>query len=205
MPSTKNKLKLIGLTGGAGSGKTTVAEMFRELGAEVVDADEAAHAVYEPGTPGFDAVVKEFGSDYVRDGRIDRARLGELIFHDDDARRRLNAIVHPLVREWMAVRTADAVARGAEVVIHDVPLLFENGLEHLYADVICVYVPEDVQLKRLVDGRDVSRERAQGMIAAQMPIEEKRRRAQHVIDNSGTRDHTREQVRKLWSEISGAR
>lgn len=205
MPSTTNKLKLIGLTGGAGSGKTTVAEMFRELGAEVVDADEAAHAVYEPGTPGFDAVVAEFGQEYVRDGRIDRARLGELVFHDAAARRRLNAIVHPLVREWMATRTADAVARGVEVVIHDVPLLFENGLEHLYADVVCVYVPEDVQLRRLVEGRGASPERARAMVAAQMPIEEKRRRAQHVIDNSGTREHTREQVRMLWSELSTAR
>ena len=205
MPSTTNQLKLSGLTGGAGSGKTTVAEMFRELGAEVVDADEAAHAVYEPGTPGFDAVVAEFGQEYVRDGRIDRARLGELVFHDAAARRRLNAIVHPLVREWMATRTADAVARGVEVVIHDVPLLFENGLEHLYADVVCVYVPEDVQLKRLVEGRGASPERARAMVAAQMPIEEKRRRAQHVIDNSGTREHTREQVRMLWSELSTAR
>ncbi len=198
-------MKLIGLTGGAGSGKTTVAAMFRELGAEIVDADEATHAVYAPGTPGFDAVVTQFGQDYVRDGRIDRARLCELVFHDAGARRRLNAIVHPLVREWMAVRTADAVARGVEIVIQDVPLLFENGLEHLYADVVCVYAPVDVQIKRLVDGRGVSRERALAMIAAQMPIEEKCGRAQHVIDNSGTREHTREQVRALWSELSTAR
>lgn len=198
-------MKLIGLTGGAGSGKTTVAEMFCELGAEVVDADEAAHAVYAPGTPGFDAVVAEFGPQYVRGGRIDRARLGELVFHDAEARRRLNAIVHPLVRLWMAARTADAVARGVEVVIHDVPLLFENGLEHIYADVVCVYVPEHVQVKRLVDGRGVSRERALAMIAAQMPVDEKCRRAQHVIDNSGPREHTREQVRALWSELSTAR
>ena len=198
-------MKLIGLTGGAGSGKSTVAEMFRELGADVVDADEASHAVYAPGSPGFDSVVAEFGEEYVRGGQIDRGRLGELVFKDGDARRRLNAIVHPLVREWMAERTAEAVERGAEVVIHDVPLLFESGLEGLYADVICVYVPPEVQSTRLVEGRGVSRERAQAMIAAQMPIDEKRRRAQHVIDNSGTRDHTREQVRKLWSEISGAR
>ncbi len=204
MPSTSNKLKLIGLTGGAGSGKSTVAEMFRELGAEVVDADEASHAVYAAGSRGFDAVVAEFGDEYVRGGQIDRARLGELVFHDADARRRLNAIVHPLVRDWMAERTADAVARGAGVVIHDVPLLFENGLESLYADVVCVYVPQDVQLERLVEGRGVSRERAMAMIAAQMPIEEKRRRAQHVIDNSGTRDQTQAQVLSLWRELSRA-
>jgi dephospho-CoA kinase len=198
-------LKLIGLTGGAGSGKSTVAEMFRELGAAIVDADEASHAVYAPGTPGFDAVVREFGSDFVRSGQIDRGRLGELVFHDEDARRRLNAIVHPLVRTWMAERTVEAEDRGAEVIVHDVPLLFENGLDKLYADVVLVFVPEKLQLRRLVDGRGVSRDRAQAMIAAQMPIDEKRGRAQHVIDNSGSRDATREQVERVWAEIASAR
>ncbi|HYR50355.1 MAG TPA: dephospho-CoA kinase, partial [Candidatus Eisenbacteria bacterium] len=110
-------MKLIGLTGGGGSGKTTVSKMLRDLGAVVIDADEAAHAVYEPGSPGFDAVVREFGPDYVRDERIDRARLGELVFNDAGARRRLNAIVHPLVREWMAARTAEAALGGAAVVV----------------------------------------------------------------------------------------
>jgi dephospho-CoA kinase len=198
-------LKLIGLTGGAGSGKSTVAEMLRELGAVVVDADEASHAAYAPGSPGFDAVVNEFGSDFVHGGQIDRARLGELVFHDEDARRRLNAIVHPLVRTWMAERTFEAEDRGAEVIVHDVPLLFENGLEKLYSDVVLVHVPEKLQLRRLVDGRGVSEDRARGMIAAQMPIDDKRGRAQHVIDNSGTREATREQVEKLWAEIASAR
>jgi len=91
-------MKLVGLTGGAGSGKSTVAGMLRERGAVVVDADEATHAVYEPGTPGFDAVVREFGPEFVSDGRIDRNKLGQLVFNDDDARKRLNAIVHPLRR-----------------------------------------------------------------------------------------------------------
>jgi dephospho-CoA kinase len=198
-------LKLIGLTGGAGSGKSTVAEMLRELGAVVVDADEASHAAYAPGSPGFDAVVNEFGSDFVHGGQIDRARLGELVFHDEDARRRLNAIVHPLVRMWMAERTVEAEDRGAEVIVHDVPLLFENGLEKLYSDVVLVHVPEKLQLRRLVDGRGVSEDRARAMIAAQMPIDDKRGRAQHVIDNSGTREATREQVEKVWAEIASAR
>jgi dephospho-CoA kinase len=191
-------LKLIGLTGGAGSGKSTVAAMLRELGAEVLDADDAAHAAYEPGRPGFEEVVREFGSEFVRDGRIDRARLGELVFSDKDARLRLNAIVHPLVREWMAARTAEAAVRGARVVVQEVPLLFENGLERLYSSVALVYVPESVQLERLVVGRGLSEERARAMIAAQMPIEEKRRRAHHVIDNSGTGEATRAQVDALW-------
>jgi dephospho-CoA kinase len=131
-------LKLIGLTGGIGSGKSTVAGILRDLGATVIDADEATHAVYEPGTAGFDAVVREFGPEYVRDGVIDRQRLGRLVFSDESARQRLNAIVHPLVRQWMAARTAEAFDAGAEVVVQDVPLLYENGLEDLFSSVVLV-------------------------------------------------------------------
>jgi dephospho-CoA kinase len=193
-------LKLIGLTGGAGSGKSTVSAMLKELGAIVIDADEAAHAAYEPGSPGFEAVVREFGPEYVRDGRIDRARLGELVFHDDAARHRLNAIVHPLVRDWMAARTAEAVEGGAEVVVQDVPLLFENGLERLYSTIVLVYVPEALQVQRLVEGRGLSEERAKAMIASQMPIENKRMLAAHLVDNSGSREATRGQVDRIWRE-----
>ncbi|TMB96212.1 MAG: dephospho-CoA kinase [Chloroflexi bacterium] len=188
-------MKLVGLTGGAGSGKSTVAGMLRELGAVVVDADEATHAVYEPGTPGFDAVVREFGSEFVSDGRIDRGKLGQLVFNDEDARKKLNSIVHPLVREWMAQQTAQAAERGAEVIVQDVPLLFE------IPTVILAYVPEEVQVERLVTGRGFAPERARSVIAAQMPIEAKRGRAQYVINNSGSRDDTRGQVQAVWREL----
>jgi dephospho-CoA kinase len=198
-------LKLIGLTGGAGSGKSTVSAMLKELGARVIDADEAAHAAYEPGSPGFESVIREFGPEYVREGRIDRARLGELVFHDDAARLRLNAIVHPLVRDWMAARTAEAVEAGTEVIVQDVPLLFENRLESLYSTTVLVYVPEPVQLKRLVEGRGLSDERARAMIASQMPIEDKRKLASHLIDNSGTREATRGQVDRIWRESLAVR
>jgi dephospho-CoA kinase len=148
-------------------------------------------------------VVSEFGPEYVRDGNIDRARLGRLVFDDEDARGRLNAIVHPLVREWMAERTREAAERGAEVVIQDVPLLYENGLEDLFSSIVLVYVPEDVQLARLVQERRLDEDRARAMIAAQMPIDEKRRRAHHVIDNSGTREETRRQVEEMWAQMTG--
>lgn len=176
--------------------------MLRELGAEVVDADEAAHAVYEPGTPGFAAVVREFGDEVVSNGRIDRKRLGELVFKDAEARERLNAIVHPLVREWMAARTVEAADRGAALVVQDVPLLFENGLERLFPEVVLVWVPQEVQVERLVNGRHFTPERAREVIAAQMPIDEKRTRAQHVIDNSGTAELTRSQVERLWRKLA---
>ena len=179
--------------------------MLRELGAVVVDADEATHAVYEPGSPGFDAVVREFGAGYVRDGKIDRASLGALVFGDEDARRRLNAIVHPLVREWMAARTAEAVQQGADAVVQDVPLLFENGLSRLYSTVLLVYVPEQVQLERLMKGRGLNEDRALAMVAAQMPIDEKRALANHVIENSGSREATRKQVQQIWKDLARGR
>jgi dephospho-CoA kinase len=195
-------LKLIGLTGGAGTGKTTVADMFRELGATVVDADEATHAVYAPGTPGFDAVLREFGPEYERGGEIDRARLGDLVFKDRGARERLNAIVHPLVRQWMADRTADAFDRGAEVVIQDVPLLYENGLQGLFESVVLVYATPATQVARLVEGRGLSQDRASSMLASQMPIDEKRGSADFVIENDGTREETRRQVGEVWRRLS---
>jgi dephospho-CoA kinase len=192
-------LKLIGLTGGVGSGKSTVARMLAGLGATVVDADEATHAVYAPGTDGFDAIVEAFGQQYVRDGQIDRKRLGDLVFKDDAARLRLNEIVHPRVREWMAARTAEAVERGADVVVQDVALLFENGLQDLFSSTVLVYARPQTQIERLVDERGVSPDRARSMLAAQMPIDEKRPLATFVIDNDGSLEATRRQVEEVWA------
>jgi dephospho-CoA kinase len=194
-------LKLIGLTGGAGSGKSTVAEMFRQLGAAVVDADEATHAVYAPGTPGFEAVVREFGEEFVRNGVIDRKKLGEVVFNEPAQRRRLNAIVHPLVRQWMAERTAVAVEGGAEVVVQDVPLLFENGLQGLFSETVLVYALPAIQVRRLIEERGLSAARAGAMLAAQMPIDEKRPLADFVIDNNGSLDETRRQVEEVWARV----
>lgn len=193
-------MKLIGLTGGAGSGKTTVAEMLRELGAAIVDADEATHAVYEPGTPGFREVVEAFGDGYVRDGRIDRARLGDLVFKDAAARRRLNAIVHPRVRDWMAERTVEAFEAGADIVVQDVPLLFENNLQGLFSKTVLVYARPETQVARLV-ARGVPRARADGMLTSQMPIDAKKPLADFVIDNDGSRAETRRQVEEVWANL----
>jgi dephospho-CoA kinase len=194
-------LKLIGLTGGVGSGKSTVAGMFRDLGAAIVDADEATHAVYAPGTPGFDAIVAAFGEEFVRDGEIDRVKLGDLVFKDPRARKRLNEIVHPLVREWMAGRTADAVEQGADVVIQDVPLLFENDLQDLYSATVLVYARPASQLARLIEQRGLSLARANRMLASQMPIDDKRPLADYVIDNDGDLDDTRRQVEEVWARV----
>ena len=196
-------MELIGLSGGIGSGKSTVSQFLRELGARVVDADEAARAVVEPGTPGFEQVVAEFGPGIAAGGRLDRARLADLVFHDQAALARLNAIVHPLVREWMAERIAEAAEEGVEWVVQDIPLLFEAGYEGLFKATILVYVPAAVQLERLV-ARGMDPEDARARIANQLPIEEKRARATYVIDNSGTREETRAQVARLWTEITAS-
>jgi dephospho-CoA kinase len=175
--------------------------MFADLGATVVDADEATHAVYAPGTEGFDAIVDAFGRQYVRDGRIDRKRLGDLVFKDDAARLRLNEIVHPRVREWMTARTAEAFDRGAQVVIQDVPLLFENGLEDLFSATVLVYARPQTQVERLVEQRGLSRDRAASILAAQMAIDEKRPLATFVIDNDGGLEETRRQVEEVWARV----
>jgi len=195
-------VEVVALTGGIGSGKSTVARMLRELGAVVIDADEAARAVVEPGTPGFAEVVAAFGEGYVKDGRLDRAALAELVFHDPDSLRRLNEITHPLVREWMAERQQEAEARGEPRVVLDIPLLFENGLQDAFGTILLVYAPPETQVRRLVEGRGFTEADARARIAAQLPMEDKRGRATHVIDNSGSEAETRRQVEDAWRRIS---
>ncbi|HEX6350043.1 MAG TPA: dephospho-CoA kinase [Candidatus Dormibacteraeota bacterium] len=190
--------RLIGLTGGIGTGKSTVSGMLRALGATVIDADEGARAVVEPGTPGLRALVEEFGPGVAgADGGLDRAALAEIVFKDPGRRARLNAITHPLVREWMAERTTAATG----VVVHDVPLLFENRLGAAYERTVLVYAPDAVALERLV-ARGLSGEQARARMAAQLPIEEKRALADVVIDNSDGFRETERQVRELWESLT---
>src|SRR5919201_300264 len=197
-------MEVIGLTGGIASGKSTVASMLRELGATVIDADEAARAVVEPGTPGLRTVVEAFGPEVLDGDRLDRARLGQLVFRDQAARRKLEAITHPLVRAWMAERQREAAERGEARVVLDIPLLFENGLDAAMKAVIVVYAPEELQVERLVDRNGLAEDEARRRLAAQLPIEEKRARATYVIDNSGSLEDTRAQTEKLWRELAGA-
>jgi dephospho-CoA kinase len=197
-------MDLIGLTGGVGSGKSTVSGFLRELGATVIDADEGARAVVEPGTPGYRAVVEAFGPEVAPAGHLDRARLAQLVFNDRQALERLNSIVHPLVREWSAERLAEAAEQGAEVVVQDIPLLFENGLDGLFKATVLVYLPAPLQVERLV-ARGMPEEDARARIANQLPIEEKRARATYLIDNSGSPEATRTQTEKVWTEITASR
>jgi dephospho-CoA kinase len=201
-------MRTAGLTGGIAAGKSTVARFFRQRGAEIVCADEAARAVARRGAPAWEEIVAAFGREVVGpDGELDREEMGRRVFSDPEARRRLEAIVHPRVFQWMADRISEIRGRDPDaVVIQDVPLLFETGMEARLRPVILVYVPEAVQLKRLMarDGRSEADARAR--IDAQMSIEEKRRRADRVIDNGGPPSETRRQVAEIyeWLRDRGA-
>jgi dephospho-CoA kinase len=192
----------IALTGGPGSGKSTVARMFRELGAKVIDADEVAHGAVSPGQPAWEEVRREFGPDYFReDGSLDRAKMAELVFQDAGARQKLNAIVHPRVTGEIARRLKDLAARGAHLVMVEVPLLFEAGLKKNFDMVIVVDAGEKEQIDRIAarDGRP-AREAA-GIIQAQWPLDAKKARADFVVDNRGSLTDTRDQVKKLWQRL----
>lgn len=193
----------VGLTGGIGSGKSTVAKLLEEHGAYIVDADKIAREVVEPGTPGHAAVVEEFGEEILApDGSLDRSRLGEIVFSDADRLAALNAIVHPLVGERSAELEREAQqANGDGVVVHDVPLLAENGLAPLYDLVLVVDASPETQLDRLVRQRGMSEGEAASRMAAQATRQERLALADIVIENDGSLEELKERVREVWEEL----
>lgn len=191
----------VGLTGGIASGKSTVSAILRELGAVVIDADALAREVVAKGTPGLAAVVAEFGPGLLTaDGELDRAAMGSLVFGDEAARRRLEAIVHPLVFE----RIVDLETHAPEgaVVVHDIPLLAEGGRAPSFDAVLVVDVPTEVQVERMVRDRGWTREQAQARIAAQASRAERLAIATHVLDNTGTREDLRAAVERVHAELA---
>lgn len=192
----------VGLTGGIGSGKSTVSRLLAERGAAVVDADLVAREVVEPGTPGLRAIVEEFGEQVLRaDGALDRAALGGLVFSDAQALARLNALVHPLIGTRTTALLEQAAASGAEVVVHDVALLVENGLAPLYDAVVVVAADPTTQLARLTQLRGMPEDEARRRIAAQAPLADKLAVATYVVDNDGTVDELVPQVDRLWAAL----
>jgi dephospho-CoA kinase len=197
-------MRLIGLTGGIATGKSTVARMLHARGATVIDADELAREVVRPGTPGLRDIVARFGA-HLRDagGALDRTALADIVFADAAARRDLERITHPRVIELMQQRIADAFARDAPIVIVDVPLLFETGRDDMFEGTLLVHATPEVQLQRICARDGLSAADAQRRLDAQLPIESKRARATWVIENRGDPADTERQVAAWWDEVVG--
>jgi len=192
----------VGLTGGLGSGKSTVAALLGEHGAVIIDADVVAREVVRAGTPGFAAVVARFGPDVVgRDGELDRAALARIVFADGAALDELNAIVHPLVGSRSA-ELAAAEPPGA-VVVHDIPLLAENGLADRFDTVVVVEADREIRLARLAE-RGLSRAEAEARMAAQATDEQRRAIADEIVRNDDDLDSLARQIDRLWDRLSGS-
>ena len=191
---------LVGLTGGIGAGKSTVARLLAARGALILDADVAAREVVAPGSDGLAAVIAEFGDTVVGpDGALDRAALAAVVFADPDRRGALNAITHPRVRAWMAERVV--AAPEGSVVVQDIPLLVESGLAGLFELVVVVDAADPIRVARLVRDRGMTEQEASARIAAQAPRGQRLAAADVVIDNDGTPEELTGQVAALWNRI----
>jgi dephospho-CoA kinase len=206
--------RVVGLTGGIGTGKSTVGRMLAALGAVVVDSDAIVRELQAPGTPLLAEIVAGFGREMLLpDGSLDRARLGALVFSDPAARARLNALVHPAAGRETLRRLEAARAAGARLVVLDIPLLLEGRAARGAPDpkrvasdsaqeVIVVYAPEALQIERQMQRDGATREHALARIRAQLPIEEKKRLADHLVDNSGSLADTERQVREVFAKLT---
>jgi dephospho-CoA kinase len=195
----------IGLTGNIASGKSTVARLFQEWGAEVIDADAIVHELERPGTPVFRAIVDRFGIDAVaQDGTLDRAALRRMVFDDRVALAALNAIVHPAVAAERRERIADAESRGVRILVEDIPLLFEVMDPAQFDAVVLVDAPLAARRERLERTRGLDPATAESMIKAQMPAEKKRARATYLIDNDGNFEKLERRAEEVWKALSRA-
>ncbi len=193
----------VGLTGGIASGKSTVAKMFEDKGAYLIDFDALAHFAEEPEQPGWKAIIEFFGTDILNeDETINRAKLGQIVFADQEKLLRLNSIVHPAVFDLWRRRIEDIREMNPRaIVVSDVPLLIEVSMQHLFDIVILVYVSPEDQVRRLQERNEYSRKEAESRLDTQMPIEEKIPHADFVIDNKGPRETTRSVVNAVWDEL----
>ncbi len=193
---------VVGLTGGIASGKTTVSEMFADLGIPIIDADDLAREVVEPGTPGLQQIVEEFGKDILDEaGRLDRKKVGDLVFGDEEARETLNAILHPRIGAAGAERVAKYDDDAAPYVVYEAALLVETGAYKAFPVLVVVSAEESVQRLRLIarDGFSVSE--ANARIESQLPLAEKIAYADYVVTNNGDLDSTRRQVQEIHEQL----
>lgn len=193
----------VGLTGGIATGKSTVVRMLVKKGARVIDHDALVHALQEPGRPVWNRIVEAFGREILdAGGRIDRKKLGVLVFGDEGRRKALEGIVHPAVLEE-AQRERDRIGRKDEraIVLSDIPLLLEVGMQGLFDLILLVYAPPEVQIARVMKRNNMTRNEAVARLEAQMPIDEKLKRADVVIRNDGTMKELQQRVDEVWEEL----
>jgi dephospho-CoA kinase len=195
-------MRVIGLTGGIASGKSTTARLLRDLGAHVVDADQLARDVVMPGQPALAEIARAFGPEVITpEGTLDRKRLGAVVFGDADKRRRLEAITHPRIAILTQERLAGLRAEGLPVAVYEAALLVENGTHRGLDGLIVTRCDDETQLQRIVERDGLSREEARARIAAQLPLAQKVAAADWVIDTCGPIAETQKQVAKVWAEI----
>jgi dephospho-CoA kinase len=194
---------LVGLTGNIASGKSTVAQLLSEHGATIIDADVLARRAVEKGSPVYDAIVKRWGTSILApEGHLDRAALRRVVFSDAKELEALNDLVHPEVERLRKARVAEAKTRGDKLVVCDIPLLFEKKMVDRFDKIVLVDAPRPLRLERLVNERALRETEAMDMIAAQMPAELKRARADYVIDNGGTLSDLERKVDAVWAELN---
>lgn len=192
---------IIGLTGSIASGKSTVANMLKEYGFPIVDADLVARQVVEPGSETLQKIADVFGPEVITpEGAMDRAKVGSIIFHDESKRKVLNDIIHPAIRAEMLRQRDEHVANGAKTVIMDIPLLFESKLQHYVEKILVVSVNEETQLKRLIERNRLNEEDAKARISSQLPLSIKEQGADAVINNNGSIEETRQQLEDILNK-----
>ena len=196
--------KIAALTGGIATGKSTIARMFQECSAHLIDADVVARRIVAPGQPAWREIITHFGQGILREnGELDRKKLGAIIFQHSEERQALNHITHPRVIEEIRREEAWLYSRSPEkLIIVDVPLLLETGMHTDYSAVILAYLPKAAQLQRLMERDQLSEEDARRRIQAQMPIEEKLRCATHVVNNAGSLEETFRQAQAIYAALS---
>ena len=190
---------LIGLTGGIASGKTTVSNILKDLGLKIINADKIAHELLKKGNKGYERVVNEFGEQILNeDEEINRDYLGKLVFNDEQKRNKLENLTHPLIIDQINEKIKEN--EDEEHLVIEAPLLYEVGLEDMMDQVWVVYVNRKTQIKRLKNRDDLDLKEAKQRIDAQIPLEEKKEKADIVIDNNGTKQELKEQVKKYWEQ-----
>lgn len=197
-------MKCFALTGGIASGKSTLAELLKKAGVPVIDADVLARQVVAPGSDGLLQIKATFGSDYVQaDGALDRAKMAALVFAQPEAKKNLEAIIHPRIKKALAEALQALDNQGVEYAVYEAPLIFELGIHPNFAATLLVTTPEDERLKRIIARDNLSVDQALARVRAQMSDPEKRALADHCIDNTGSVEDAAQALKKVWHTLTG--